>query len=163
MKKFLCIMLSLIIIAGCAGCKTPDTEYRTQVTFYYCAEDRDYAPDSSVILSEERTVNAPHNDYKNIMQFYLDGPKGRDLRSPFPKDLTVTELLIDGETTYITLSTNLSYLTGIDLTLACMCIANTCFALTHTQNVDISAEHAMLDNAPSVFINYGSVLTADIY
>lgn len=162
MKKIMPIVLAILIIY-CTGCKAREVEYRSPVVFYYCVEELDYTPNSPVIQSEERTVDCPPNDYETIMQSYLEGPTQRGMYSPFPKDLTITELLIDGETTYVTFSTNLSYLTGVDLTLACVCIANTCFGLTRTQNVDISAEHALLDNAPSVIISYGSTLTSDIY
>lgn len=163
MKKILPTILVLLLTVCCTGCNNQVTKYSTPATFYYCVEKPSYATDSSIIRSEERTINCPPNDYKAIMQVYLEGPKERKIYSPFPKDLTITELMIDGETTYITFSTNLSYLTGINLTLACVCIANTCFDLTHSQNVDISAEHALLDNAPSVFISRGSTLTSDIH
>lgn len=163
MKKILPIIFALALAMCCSGCKTGEIEYRTPVVFYYCTEELNYKSDVSIVQSEDRTVNYPSNDYKAIMQFYLEGPKERGLYSPFPKDLTVTEMLVDGETTYITFSTNLSYLTGVDLTLACVCIANTCFSLTRTQNVDISAEHALLDNAPSISISYGSTLITDVH
>lgn len=162
MKKIIPIVLAILIMC-CTGCKMNKTEFSSPVVFYYCVDKLDHTPHSSVIQSEERTVDCPPNDYKAIMQLYLEGPTQRGMYSPFPKGLTVTELLIDGETTYITFSTNLSYLTGVDLTLACVCIATTCFGLTRTQNVDISAERGLLDNAPSVFISSGSTLMSDIY
>lgn len=163
MKRIFPAVLAFILAIYCTGCEVEEVEYHSPVTFYYCTEELNYVSDSSIIQVEERTVNCPPNDYKSIIQLYLAGPKERGLYCPFPKDLTVTELLVDGETTYITFSTNLSYLTGVDLTLACICIANTCFGLTHTQNVDISAEHALLDNAPSISISYGNTITSDTH
>ena len=163
MKRILPFVFALLFALCCVGCESGDLEYNTPATFYYCTGERNYASNSSVIDSEERTINCAPNDYKAIMRCYLEGPDHRDMYSPFPKDISVTELIVEEETTYITFSTNLSYLTGVDLTLACICIANTCFDLTHTQNVDISAEQALLDNAPSVFISYGSTLTSDIH
>ena len=97
MRKFLHIIFAFMLIVSCAGCDSGVVEYRTEATFYYCAEELDFAPGSSVILSEGRTINAPSDDHKSIMQFYMAGPKSQGLRSPFPKDLTVKELIIDGE------------------------------------------------------------------
>lgn len=163
MRKILSAILVVLLCFATVGCNATGSEYSTPVTFFYCTDEADYSVGSSVIQRESRTVDIVPNDIQSILQLYLEGPVERGMYSPFPKDLTVTELQIDGETTYITFSTNLSYLTGADLTLACACIANTCFSLTHTQNVDISAEHALLDNMPSVFISYGSTLTSDIH
>ena len=156
MKKLAFVILSIIFIVSASGCAGNDKYYDTVVTFYYCADKIDYTPDASVMQCEERIVDCPPNEYKTIMQIYLNGPEKHGMYSPFPSGLTISEFIVDGDTTYVTFSENLSYLSGVDLTLACMCIANTCFALTHTQNVDISAEHVLLDNAPSILISSGT-------
>ena len=163
MKRTIAILLVFVLALCCYGCSSKEAVYRSPVTFYYCVKDIDYSENATVIHSEDRIVNLPSSNLKGILQSYLEGPKNRDLYSPFPDDLAVVELSVDADTTYITFNTNLSYLTGIDLTLACICIANTCFNLTHTQNVDISAEHALLDNAPSILIGNSSTLTTDLH
>ena len=38
------------------------------------------------------------------------------------------------------LSASLTLLSGVDLTLACACLARTCFSLTDAQSVTISSE-----------------------
>ena len=162
MKRLLPILFALVTLLSLAAC-SDQAKYSTNANFYYCVNEFDYALDASVIKCEERTVNYPSNEYKSIIQEYLHGPRTHNLKSPFPQDLSVTELVVEDDTTYITFSTDLSYLTGTNLSLACICIAKTCFDLTQTQNVDISAEHATLDNAPSVFISRNSILLNDDY
>ena len=45
-----------------------------------------------------------------------------------------------GNTVHVALSASLTMLTGTDLTLACACLARTCFSLTDAQSVTISSD-----------------------
>ena len=83
------------------------------------------------------------------------------LRSPFPAHLRVTRYATTGSTAILTLSTELSYLNGIDLTLACVCIANTLFDLTELSRVQIFAADAQLEGQSSITLERDDVYLID--
>ena len=62
------------------------------------------------------------------------------LHSPFPSGLVLRSVEQDGGNLHVELSASLTMLTGTDLTLACACLAQTCFSLTEAETVTISSD-----------------------
>lgn len=136
MRKLLCLLLILALILPLAACQV---EGDPKVTFYYVRQRDDFAYGiaDGVITSENRD-NAGHmSDIRYVLTLYLQGPTTEGLRSPFPAGCSLVSIKSEQNVLDVTLSGPLGALDGMDKTLACVCLAKTCFALTHSETVRI--------------------------
>lgn len=159
MKRYISWILSALILLSMAGCNE-ETKLERPVTFYYCAATLSHDAGSSAILSEIRESAQIETDVA-ILQAYLAGPELEGLRSPFPGGLRVVEFTPGSEITYITLTSGLANLTGLDLVMACACLGMTCMDLTGAEKVCIRAENALLGGEKSITMDKNSLLLLD--
>lgn len=68
---------------------------------------------------------------------------------------------MNSDTASIVLSTQITKLTGIELTLACSCLSLTLFELTKCNSVEISVDGQMLAGQPSVLIHRDDLIFVD--
>lgn len=166
MRKLLCLLLAFALIFPLAGCQVEDPK----VTFYYVRQ-RDsfvYGIADGVITSENRDCAGHMSDVRYVLTLYLQGPTTEGLRSPFPSGCSLVSIESDQNRLDVTLSGPLGALDGIDKTLACVCLAKTCFALTNSQTLrvyhrtedgtvkllqSISADDLLLENTESTIPN----------
>lgn len=162
MRKLLCLFLAFALIFPLTGCKVEDPK----VTFYYVRQ-RDnflYGIADGVITSENRDCAGHMSDIRYVLTLYLQGPTTEGLRSPFPNGCSLVSIKSEQNRLDVTLSGPLGSLDGIDKTLACVCLAKTCFALTNSETLwvyhrtedgsvkllqRISSEDLLLENAES--------------
>ena len=138
MRKIIALMLAAFLLLSLTGClETTDT-----VTFYYTRHEDSYlyGLDNGVISGEFREVTGHRGDLKYLLTLYLHGPTMEYLHSPFPSGMVLRTVERQGDTVHVALSASLTMLTGTDLTLACACLAQTCFSLTDAEAVTISSE-----------------------
>ena len=138
MRKIIALMLAVFLLFSLTGClETTDT-----ATFYYARHEDSYlyGLDNGVISGEERDVTGHRGDLKYLLTLYLHGPTMEYLHSPFPSGLMLRSVERVDDTLHVELSASLTMLTGTDLTLACACLAQTCFSLTDAEAVTISSE-----------------------
>ena len=138
MRKIIALMLAAALLIGLTGClETTDT-----VTFYYARHEDSYlyGLDNGVIAGESREVTGHRGDLKYLLTLYLHGPTMEYLHSPFPSGLVLRSVEQNGSNLHVELSASLTMLTGTDLTLACACLARTCFSLTDAETVTISSD-----------------------
>lgn len=162
MKKFLCFILISAISLGLLGC-TPETDkIEKPVSFYYCKDPIDFDSPDGVIAAEIReSVN--YRSHAKLIDRYMRGPNSDTLVSYFPYDTKVINMSVSNNTVTVEVSEYLSKVTGIELTLACTCLAMTLMDLTNTDTVKISAENALLDGKEVITITKGSLLFQDDY
>ena len=137
MRKIIALVLAALLLMGLTGCvDSADT-----AVFYYSRYDNAYlyGQDNAVIAGEYRDVTGHRQDLKYLLTLYFHGPTMEHLRSPFPSGMSLRSVERRQGTLYVELSASLTMLTGTDLTLACACLAKTCFALTDAEAVTISA------------------------
>ena len=138
MRKIIALALAILLVVSLTGCiDTGDT-----ATFYYTRFEDSYlyGMDNAVIAGEYRDVAGHSGDLKYLLTLYLHGPTMEFLHSPFPSGLVLRSVEQDGSNLHVELSASLTMLTGTDLTLACACLARTCFSLTDAQSVTISSD-----------------------
>ena len=138
MRKIIALTLAAFLLIGLTGClETTDT-----ATFYYTRFEDSYlyGMDNAVIAGEYRDVTGHSGDLKYLLTLYFHGPTTEYLRSPFPSGMVLRTVERQGDTVHVALSSSLTMLTGTDLTLACACLARTCFSLTDAQSVTISSD-----------------------
>lgn len=163
MKRIICPMLCILMIAGLSGCLFHEAgEFLDPVEFFYPRKSTDFVYGSSdgVIGSEIREASGHVGDLKYLLPMYLRGPQDSVLRSPFPPGCKLEDIYEEGTTLYIQLSTEFAALHGTDLTLACAALARTCLTMTNYEHVSINA--AGDTQTVSIVLDTDSVLLADL-
>ena len=142
MKRAVCLLMILCLLGSACACGK-DTSAEPVRFFYLRNPDRyHYGSAEGVVSSEERDASGHTSDVKYLLTLYLQGPVDEMLRSPFPADLKLLDLTRRENNLYITLNSTFLSLKGMDLTLACVCLARTSFSL-----VDVQAVHIQVSSA----------------
>ena len=154
MKKLITMLLVLLLITGLCGCRFGSSLAENPVNFYYPWADLEAVmkqnPHCTVTGSEEHDISGNRDSLSYVLSLYFLGPQDPGLISPFPHG-TAVQSIEQGDTQLIlTLSPAFAQLNGIDLTIACTCLAQTCFDLTDAESVRI--ESAMED--PLTAVNF---------
>ncbi len=152
--KFIAVLLSLVLLWGCGE----DRQGSQPVSFYYLRTEIDYESSEGVIAPEERSESG---DMKALLELYLEGPTSDDLKSPFPIGLSIDKVQDEGSHLTVVFNPRLAVLKGMDLSLACGCFAKTCFSLTGTEEVRISATDTLLDGQSQIIITTDSLLLSE--
>ena len=159
MKRLMGFLLCLLLVLGCTGCKDAP-EGNPPLNFYYRTASLSFSAGSTSIKKEARDV--PEQDsWAQVLNIYLAGPEDSSLRSPFPANLQTVKTTMENKTVYITVTRELAALTGLDLTLACSCLALTCLELTGAQTVVISAEGELLFGQKSITMTKDTLLISN--
>ena len=138
MRKIIALTLCVLLLAGLTGCM----EASDNATFYYARYDDsyNYGQENAVIAGEPRDVTGHRQDLKYLLTLYFHGPTMEYLRTPFPSGMSLRSVELVGDMLYVETSSSLTLLRGTDLTLACACLAQTCFDLTDADAVTITAD-----------------------
>jgi hypothetical protein len=146
-----------MVVCLMTGCYNPRTDMG-QYRFYYLRNDYLTAENMEVLAFEKRSADT---DMRSLLDTYLSGPKSEELSSPFPADTYIVSLEIEGDYLNIAFSDHFASLTGIQLTLACCALSQTCFAVSDVKTVVIRAQNALLDGKESIAIPRGSFILTD--
>lgn len=131
MKRIICLLLTFLLLSCLAGCTgSEDTVY-----FYYTPSQIDYGADRELLVAEKRSSLSREDELSYLLSFYFQGPLDKDLKLPVPEGTQVVSLRRTGDTLTLTMSQEFGQLKNMDLTLACSCIAKTCFGLTDAENI----------------------------
>ena len=155
MKRSLALLLSLCLAISMTACARQNT-----VTYYYVRDPMEYQYGTAdgVMVGESREAGSHADNLRYLLILYFHGPVSDYLESPFPSGTTLEELTRDGDRLDIRLSGVVAIMDSTDLTLACACLARTCFDMTDAQSVTISAKFT---EAVSVTIHRDSLLLVD--
>ena len=160
MKKVISLILCLFLVGCVYGCKKSIT-YQQPVTFYYLQRDPSYDSNSKTIqahILEGKDLK----DFQETILTYLQGPEDASLYSPFPANMLLLGYETFEQTLYLTFSDELGTLSGLELTLACCCLALTAMDLTGMDQVNISADRALLDGERSIQLSRDTILLMDL-
>ena len=161
MKRAISLFLIFVWILCLAGCAAEKVEIQDSVRFYYPRSKATYGSADSVITWEEREAAGHMEDYEYLVALYLKGPETESLSRTFPMNVTIKDLHIIGDTAQVILNDHASRLTGLDLTIACACLAATVSELTGVHSVTIQAESALLDGNPAITMDRDQILLLD--
>ena len=159
MKQWIAALLACCIMLLIVGCNKKEPVEEGPV-FYYCAAELKFGMENQAILFEHR-ADAQNRTTAEVLNLYLAGPKSEGLRSPFPSGLKLMEVRSEEGTLFITLSSALAELSGLELTMVCCCLSLTGMELTGAQQVTISAEGALLNGQKSITMDKDSLLLLD--
>ena len=152
-KRIASILLILLIVSLCACTDTPDSS-KDPLVFYYPWADLEAAmkqdPHCTALGYEERDISGNRENLRYLLTLYFQGPLDTDLASAFPKGTSALEVQMEDTALTVTLNHAFGQLEGMDLTLACTCLARTCFGLTDAQSVTIKT--APTDDTPELSV-----------
>ncbi len=139
MKKMLRFLLLVCLLLSLGACSFDDP-IENPVEFYYPrrADAYLYGSSDGVITGETRDVGGA-GDLKYLLTLYLQGPLDEFLVSPFPSGSTLLDVRTDAREITLILDAHFATLSGLDQTIACVCLARTCFGYTDAQSVRIIA------------------------
>lgn len=159
MKKWISTSLCVVMILLLSACGS--TPIKDPGKFYYKRVDMVYGSIDSVIAPETRDLDGIRSDIGKLLALYFQGPKDGTLESPFPRNTTVVKWATVDNTLILTLSQEFAQLSGIDLTIACGCIAKTIIELTPIQRVNFQVDNALLNGEPSISMSAKNLQLVD--
>ena len=165
MRRYFAIILITLTMFSLCACKQDNTEFNEPVTFFYCCDvtNESVSDDTfhNVFVAEIREGSGYKDDLPSLLTLYLQGPHSEELVSPFPTGLRVVSAYADSERVLIVFSDAIDSLTGLDLTIACSCLALTVFDSNECDYIEIAAETKPLDEQESIVITRDSLVLAD--
>ena len=159
MKKIISVFLCILALFCMTGCKKTES-YVQPVTFYYFHNDFSYDAHASAIQGEIRE-GAEMDSLEQTLTLYLQGPESEALSSPFPTGMVLISAVQEADTLLLTFTRQLGNLSGLDLTIACCCIARTCLELTDAVNITIQAQDALIGGERSLTFHADNILLLD--
>ena len=159
MKRILSLCLLAALLAAACGCGAEQPG--ESVNFYYQRSAYVYGTADGVIAAESRDISNRANTLLYLLTLYFQGPIDPGLKAPFPDDCSIQSVSRDGSTLCVTLDPCFATLTDTDLTIACACIARTCFSLSDATQVQIRAEGGQEHHNVNVVISVDSLLLDD--
>lgn len=159
MKKALLLLLCAGMLLCFFGCNNQET-WEKPVRFYYLGTDFSYDAQCTAIQSETRE-GAEFATLEDTLAAYLKGPNSGNLTSPFPAGLRLISVRQEENTLHVTVTRHLANLSGLNLTIACCCIAKTCMELTDAENITIQAEDALLGSERTITLNAENMILLD--
>ena len=162
MKKLTALLLCATILLCLCGCKEESPTLVAPVSFYYRIAEIAYDDTSVIIDSEQRESSGFNGNMQLLLNAYFNGPVSQDLKSPFPRSLKSISYSVFGATAIVQVSSVISQIKGVDLSIACACIANTIFDMnSNIEWVQISTTGPYLDGSKSITISRSSLLLSD--
>ena len=160
MKRILTFCLILLLIP-LGGCKNDNVEIEAPVTVYYKRAQPTHRTEDSVIAPTTIEGKDYEDDHFYLLSKYLKGSTDPSFARTFPRGTTLVSFKQEALTAKIVLSDRFSSLSGMDLTIACVCITRTVMAMTGCQEVIISAQSAKLNGENFITISADSYLLID--
>lgn len=162
MRKIWTLLLTaVLLLSGCSqkpsANEAPSVE-KGRYSFYYLQKDYVHSADRSVYNIEKRTMEG---DLNTVLREYFLGPKDEDSVSPFPEGTQLQSSILEDSSLKIDLGNDFSALTGIELSIACCALAETCFSCSPASEVQIYAGNALLDGQQYILIRKGFTMLTD--
>lgn len=159
MKRTVSLLLCLVLLVSITACQ--GGKYRDPGSFYYHRTEISYSSGDGVIAPEERELSGIRDDVGALLNAYLSGPKSDGLESPFPPDTRLLSWELQEDRLVLNFNSTLAALSGVELTIACACVARTFLELLPVEQVVISADGALLSGETCITLTKGSILYYD--
>lgn len=162
MKKLLAYILIASCLMSLAGCSETQSG-GNWVAFYYPRTEIVYGISDGVISSEKRQIAEENSSVESILMQYLSGPETGEFRSPFPEFCRIISISQQQDGITVTLSDDFAELTGMELSVACSCLALTVTAVTGQDCVTIQTQTHTLDGRAAVTVISSALNLTDNY
>ena len=161
MKRIMAFALAVILLTSFCGCAVKDDKEGKWMAFYYCRGDMSSHVPSGVLTREMRQIPEGQTDPEKILELYLQGPRMQELKNVFPPNCRLVSLTVEEELTEVCLSREIGQLEGMDLTIACACLAKTLMEFNGTQTLRIRGQNMVLAGQEYIEMRYGDLIMDD--
>lgn len=152
MKKIVSLLLCTLLLLCFAACDKDSSSITLR--FYYPLENYGYDPGEEKFYSQSIDAEVREDIHyisaRQVLGEYLKGPLDPTMVNPFPAELELLDLNIDSKVLYITVTDQLAELSGLPLTIACACLANTAMEIAPVFKVVIQCKTQLLDGKKSL-------------
>lgn len=157
MRRYTAVILIAVLLLSLLGCaKSTGT---ATANFYYCSATPEYHKQTSVMQVETRKVDTNLSDLEGVLRLYFEGPGSQKLVSPFPVGTQLKTVQSSKEVTAVVLSDEIGTLSGVELMIACACLAATVIEISQSEIIQIRAETALLNNQEFIEFTAQSLLS----
>lgn len=160
-KRIAAFFCAAALLFGTACQKEKMPELLHPVQFFYKTAETTFEGEYGVIAPEQREANGHEEDLQWLLEAYFAGPQGDTLVAPFRSETTLTDCSLEDGVLSVTVSSHLAELGGVDLTVACACIAMTCLEFADVDSVQISAENTLLEGRSAIVITRSDIALMD--
>lgn len=161
MRKFLCFALILCCLFGIVACTDDDAVPENAVTVFFKREKPVFGTADGIIGTSYLDAEGHMQDHIYLLNKYFRTVPEEGFLSPFPTGLAVLSFKLEGLTAKIVLTDCVADLSGMQLTVALVCMTQTVMSLTGCQEVIISAYSRQLDGQNFITLNRDSYLLLD--
>lgn len=160
-RAFICILIMGLLFSGCS---LLEPRMMDPVTFYYLEKDYLYGEQSSVLAAEMREASGHRSDISYLMALYLMGPTEEEHMTPLPAGTRIYASEEEGGGIRLELSEASGKLSDSEYSLACACLAMTCFDISEAEKITVvSGERSitMNRNSLTLFDDRGEISTTE--
>ncbi len=150
------VLALLLSLAGCAG-----GQPQVPANFYYRRAQTAYTGPDGVIAPEVREIRGMEQDLDALLDAYFSGPEDASMLSPFPRESQVLSWQSSEDALLLTMNEAFCALSGIELSIACACIAKTMLELTDAALVQFQAEEGLLGGEKAISISLDNLRLYD--
>ncbi len=162
MKRFLCLLLALILMLPLCACDSEEEKILEPVNFYYRRSEVDFAAENGLI-APYIAESAGYDEVIPLLQLYLDGCDEDEFHHTFPTGTELLDAYVRDKTLYLFLSADFARLSGVDLRIACACITMTALELVDATYVNISANGVPMDGSLTIILSLEDLILQDVY
>ena len=109
-----------------------------------------------MIFAELREASGHIDEYRFLIEQYLNGPRSTECISPFPAGITLEEFELEANKAMLTLSPHITTLSGAELMFACVCLTKTVSELTGVRSVQIATVDGTINGNSSITLTPNS-------
>lgn len=159
MKKCTALLLCIPLLLSLFACARQ--ELQVPGNFYYRRSEITYGTEDGVIAAEARELAGISGDLDALFAAYFSGPESGDLESPFPRDTRVVSWEMEGKTLCLTMNDSFGAMSGVELSIACACIARTVLELVPVTQVRFQVSDGLLGGEFSITLSEENVKVYD--
>lgn len=161
MRKFLCFVIILCCLVAIVGCANEKEKPEDSVTVYFRREKPVYGAVDGIVTATFLDAEGHREDPVFVLNKYFRTAPGEGFASTFPVGLAIISYKLEGLTAKVVLTDCIADLSGMELTIALVCMTQTIMALTECQEVIVSAYSRQLDGQNFITLNRDSYLLLD--
>ena len=163
MKQLICGFLCLILCCSLSGCLEDEIPIAEPVEFFYLRDTFSYTDSDTAIGSEQRESAGHKEDIHYLLDLYFSGPQSDTLAKTFPTGCSLVSYSTRGNTITVVITDAFASLTGIDLSVASVCLAKTLTGFSGFQTVIIRPQTQLLDGKKSITVRNEDFVLFDDY